>query len=334
MDSRFGKRILQSKESRLIMIDDKVNPLWTERYRPHKVADCILPAALKKTFQQFVDDKNVPNLLLTGPAGIGKTTIARAMLDEIRADVLVINGSTDGRLIATLREDIKAFASTVSFHEGRKYIILDEADYMNAESLQPGLRNFMEEYSGNCGFILTCNFKNRILVPLQSRCSVIDFTLNNKEKVELAALFMDRLEKILDGESIPYEKSVLAALIKKYMPDWRRTLNEIQRYASHGKIDTGVLASVTETDIRDLLKSLKEKDFTAMRKWTGQNSSEDVSILFRRLYDSASEIMQPESIPNLVVLLGEYQYKAAFVADAEINLAACLTEVMHDCQFK
>lgn len=312
------------------------NPLWSERYRPRTVADCVLIDNLKITFQKFVTDKSVPNLLLTGPAGVGKTTIARAMLEEIGADYIIINGSMNGN-IETLRNDILAFASTVSFSGGRKYVILDEADYLNANSTQPALRNFMEEYSGNCGFIMTCNFKSKIISPLQSRCSVIDFTLSVAEKKTLGALFMDRVENVLKTEGIAYKQEVVAQLVIKYMPDWRRCMNELQRYAKgsiNNTIDAGILAVLVDTDIRDLVKALKDKNFVAMRKWVGQNSTTDAAALFRRLYDSASDLMEPATVPNFIVILGEYQYKAAFVIDAEINLAACLTEIMHNCQFR
>lgn len=315
---------------------DRDNPLWCERYRPHTVKDCILPESLKVMFQKFVDDKSVPNLLLTGSSGVGKTTIARAMLEEIGADYIVINGSMNGN-IDTLRNEIMAFASTVSFFGGRKYVILDEADYLNANSTQPALRNFMEEYSGNCGFIMTCNFKNKIIQPLHSRCSVIDFNILPTDKRLMGALFMDRMEMVLKAESVQYTPQVLAELVKKYMPDWRRCINELQRYATGSTtrtIDAGILALMVDVDIKELVKSLKAKDFTTMRKWIGQNSTTDVTALFRRLYDNASELLNPESVPMLIVHLGEYQYKAAFVADAEINLAACLTEIMHDCTFK
>ena len=308
--------------------------LWVEKYRPHKIEDTILPEDLKATFQEFVNNDNIPNLLLSGSAGIGKTTVARAMLDEIKADYIIINGSNEGRLIDTLRTDIRNFAATVSFTGGRKYVILDEADYINADSVQPALRNFMEEYSSNCGFILTCNFVNRIIAPLHSRCSVIEFKIGAKEKAELAKQFMQRVCGILDQEKVGYEKKVLAEIITKHFPDWRRVLNELQRYSVRGAIDSGILASVDNVEIKELVKHLKGREFEAMRKWVAANGSADVNTLFRKLYDAAGDIMKPDSIPPLVLALADYQYKAAFVVDQEINLAACMTQIMMDCEFK
>jgi len=307
--------------------------LWVEKYRPRKIEDCILPEELKATFQKFVDDGSIPNLLLSGSAGVGKTTVARAMLEQINADYIVINGSMNGN-IDTLRNDIRNFAATVSFTGGRKYVILDEADYLNANSTQPALRNFMEEYSSNCGFILTCNFANRIIAPLHSRCSVVEFKINGKQKAALAKQFMSRVDGILGEESVEYDKKVVAELIMKHFPDWRRVLNELQRYGAAGRIDSGILAQIDNIDIRELVKMLKVKDFTAMRKWVAANSAMDVQIIFRRLYDTSSETMTPESVAELVLILAEYQYKAAFVVDQEINLTATLTKIMTDCEFK
>jgi DNA polymerase III delta prime subunit len=306
--------------------------LWVEKYRPRKIADCILPEDLKSTFQQFVNDGNIPNLLLCGGAGVGKTTVARAMLEEINADYYVINGSMNGN-IDTLRVDIRNFAATVSFTGGRKYVILDEADYLT-HATQPALRNFMEEFSSNCGFILTCNFVNRIIEPLHSRCSVIEFKIGAKEKATLAKEFLARACGILDQESVGYDKKVLAEVIMKHFPDWRRVLNELQRYSARGTIDSGILASVDNVEIKELLKYLKDREFENMRKWVAQNGSMDVNVLFRKLYDAASTIMKPESIPPLVLALADYQYKAAFVVDQEINMAACMTQIMIDCEFK
>jgi DNA polymerase III delta prime subunit len=307
--------------------------LWVEKYRPHKIADCVLPENLKTTFQKFVDDGNIPNLLLSGTAGVGKTTVARAMLDEIDADYIVINGSMNGN-IDTLRNDIRNFAATVSFGGGRKYVILDESDYLNANSTQPALRNFMEEFSSNCGFILTCNFVNRIIDPLHSRCSVIEFKIGNKEKATLAKEFLSRACGILDQENVTYDKKVVAEVIMKHFPDWRRVLNELQRYGTSGNIDAGILASVDNVEIKELVKYLKAREFENMRKWVGQNASMDVNVLFRRLYDASSAILKPESIPALVLALADYQYKAAFVVDQEINMSACMTQIMMDCEFK
>ena len=307
--------------------------LWVEKYRPKTVEETILPVELKTTFQQFVDQKNIPNLILSGSAGVGKTTIARAMLEQLDCDYIVINGSMNGN-IDTLRNEILNFASSVSLSGGRKYVILDEADYLNANSTQPALRNFMEEFSSNCGFILTCNFVNRIIDPLHSRCSVVEFKIGTKEKAELAKQFLVRACGILDQENVSYDKKVLAEVIMKHFSDWRRVLNELQRYSASGKIDSGILASVDNVEIKELVKYLKAREFESMRKWVAQNSSMDVIVLFRKLYDASSTIMKPESIPPLVMTLADYQYKSAFVTDQEINLAACLTQIMIDCEFK
>ena len=306
--------------------------LWTEQYRPKTVESCILPVSLKKTFQQFVDDKSVPNLLLSGRAGVGKTTVARAMLEEINCDYIVINGSMNGN-IDTLRTDINQFASSISFKGGRKYVILDEADYLNPNSTQPALRNFMEEFSKNCGFIFTCNFKNRIIEPLHSRCSVIDFNIPSEEKPKLAFQFMKRAKSILDEKHLEYDDNVIAALIKKYFPDWRRTLNELQYYSAVGRIDSGILSNATEENFKTLLSYMKDKSFTKLRKWVGENSDIDSTYLFRQLYDNAVSMFKSQSIPQLVLILADYQYKAAFVADPEINIVACLTTIMAECEF-
>jgi DNA polymerase III delta prime subunit len=307
--------------------------LWTEKYRPKKIADCILPSDLKATFQQFVDDKNVPNLLLSGRAGVGKTTVARALLDELGCDYMVINGSLNGN-IDTLRNEISAFASSVSFSGGRKYVILDEADYLNANSTQPALRNFMEQFSRNCGFILTCNFKNRIIEPLHSRCSVIEFKIDGKQKPKLASDFFKRTISILKNENINYDQQTVVELITKFFPDWRRVLNELQRYSATGTIDSGILANQAETTIKELVEFMKDKNFTSVRKWVAEHVDIEAAVLFRQFYDNANQFFQPGSIPQLVLILANYQYKAAFVADHEINLAACMTEIMVECQFK
>ena len=307
--------------------------LWVEKYRPQTISDTILPESLKQTFQQFVNDGVVPNLLLSGRAGVGKTTVARAMLEQLGCDYIVINGSMNGN-IDTLRNEIKSFASSVSLQGGRKYVILDEADYLNPNSTQPALRNFMEEFSQNCGFILTCNFKNRIIEPLHSRCSVVEFKIESKDKPEMAKQFLHRAVDILNKENVPHEKKVLAELIIKYIPDWRRVLNELQRYSATGKIDTGILTNFHDDNIRNLVKMLKEKNFTEMRKWVGLNTDLDTATFFRKLYDTAAEFVTPNTVPILVLKISEYQYKAAFVADQEINLAACLTELMVECEFK
>ena len=306
--------------------------LWVEKYRPKTIEDTVLPADLKNTFQQFVDQGNIPNLLLSGSAGVGKTTVARALLEQLGCNYIVINGSMNGN-IDTLRTEIMSFASTVSFRGGRKYVILDEADYLNANSTQPALRNFIEEFSKNCGFILTCNFKNRIIEPLHSRCSVIDFKIGKKDMPKLASQFMKRAQNILETENVEYDRSVLAEVIQRHFPDWRRVLNELQRYSATGKIDSGILSRLEDESFAALVKTLKNKDFNTMRKWVGENSDTDSSILFRRLYDEAYSLVKANSIPQLVLILSDYQYKAAFAANQEINLAAALTHVMADVEF-
>lgn len=306
--------------------------LWSQLYRPKTVEQCILPTDLKKVFQQFVDKGSIPNMLLTGRAGVGKTTVARAMLEQLDCDYMIINGSMNGN-IDTLRTDISQYASSMSLTGGRKYVILDEADYLNPNSTQPALRNFMEEFSKNCGFILTCNFKNRIIEPLHSRCTVIDFKIPNSEKAKMATQFMKRAKGILDNEKIEYEDAAVAELISKHFPDWRRVLNELQRYTATGKIDAGILVNVGDESFKNLFQMLKSKSFSQMRKWVGENSDIESSVLFRKIYDAASTYIKPASIPQLVLIIGDYQYKAAFVADPEINIVACLTMIMTECEF-
>ena len=288
---------------------------------------------MKNTFQQFINQQNIPNLLLSGSAGVGKTTVAKAMLEELGADYIVVNGSLHGN-IDTLRTEIMNFATTVSFSEGRKYVILDEADYLNPQSTQPALRNFMEEYSKNCGFILTCNFKNRIIEPLQSRCSVIDFLFPKKLAPSLAGSFFTRVKTILDQEEVKYDEKVLAEIIQRHFPDWRRVLNELQRYSVSGIIDVGILSNSSQNAFKSLIALLKGKQFSDMRKWVAQNIDSDPTSIMRQLYDSSSEVIKASSIPQLVLLIGEYQYKSAFVADQEVNLVAFLTQVMADVEFK
>lgn len=302
--------------------------LWVQKYRPRTVADTILPKDLKDTFQKFVDDKNVPNLLLAGRAGVGKTTIARAMLDELGADYIVINGSMNGN-IDTLRVDIQNFASTVSFTGGRKYVILDEADYLNANSTQPALRNFMEEFSKNCGFILTCNFVNRIIEPLHSRCSVVNFTINASDRPKLAAQFFKRTLGILDAEHVEYEQKAVAELINSYFPDWRRVLNELQRYSATGKIDSGILRNKSSETIDELIVYLKNKKFSEVRKWVGENSDIDSATLYRSLYDILpTKLNSTSSVADSIIILAEHEYKEAFVANPEINRMAALVTIM------
>jgi len=306
--------------------------LWCEKYRPKTIEEVILPVELKTIFQQFINQKNIPNLILSGTAGVGKTTVARAMLDQIEADYIIINGSMNGN-IDTLRNEILNFASSVSFTGGRKYVILDEADYLNANSTQPALRNFMEEFSRNCGFILTCNFKNRIIEPLHSRCSVIDFKINKKDMAKLAMQFLKRIEGVLTYENIEFDKSVVAQIIEKYFPDWRRVLNELQRYSSTGKIDSGILANIQQTSIRDLINMMKDKNYTEVRKWVKNNIDTDVNSLYNEFYETASQFFSTKDIPLLVTLIAKYQYQNAFAANSEINFAAFLAEVMLDAEF-
>lgn len=307
--------------------------VWTEKYRPRVIKDTILPENLKNTFQKFIEDKHVPNLLLTGGPGVGKTTVARAMLEEMGCDYIIVNGSLSGN-IDTLRNEIAEFASSVSFQGGRKYVILDEADYLNPNSFQPALRNFMEEFSKNCGFILTCNFVNRILKPLQSRCSIITFRIEKSDKPKIASQFFRRACWILDQENIEYDKQVVAELINTHFPDWRRVINELQRYSVNGKIDSGIFVNMSEENFKSLIDNLRNKKFTDMRKWVSENSDTDSTTVFRKFYDTAYDYLKPASIPQLVLILAEYQYKAAFVADQEINLAAFLTQAMVDLEWK
>jgi DNA polymerase III delta prime subunit len=307
--------------------------LWVEKYRPKTIDDCILPEELKNSFKQFVTNGEIPNLLLTGSAGVGKTTVARAMLEQIGADYIVVNGSMNGN-IDTLRTEIMQFASTVSFTGGRKYVILDEADYLNANSTQPALRNFMEEFSKNCGFILTCNFRNRIIEPLHSRCSVVEFKISKNDLPKLAVQFFKRVTGILDRENVKYDKAVVADLIQRHLPDWRRVLNELQRYSVNGTIDTGIFINLGEENFKTLVGYIKSKNFTEMRKWIGENSDTDHTSMFRKFYDQAYNLVKPNSIPELVVLISKYQYQAAFVADQEINMAAFLTEAMVNLEWQ
>ena len=308
--------------------------LWVEKYRPKTVGDTILPNSLKETFQQFVDNKNIPNLLLTGSAGVGKTTVSKATLEELGCDYIVINGSDEGRSIDVLRNELRNFASSVSLAGGRKYVILDEADYLNANSVQPALRNFMEEYSRNCGFILTCNFVNKIIQPLHSRCSVIEFKISNGDKPQMAKEFFMRVKGILDNENVQYEPKVVAEVIKKHFPDNRRVLNELQRYSATGTIDTGILATFTDSNMSVLIDALKNKEFSVVRKWVAQNVDGEVTPLFRKIYDTMNDFVAPQSVPQVVVTMADYQYKSAFVADQEINFMAFLTELMVEFEWK
>ena len=305
--------------------------LFVEKYRPKTIQDCILPKDLKATFQEIVSKGELPNMMFTGSAGVGKTTVARALCNELDLDYMLINGSEDGN-IDTLRGKIKQFASTISLHGGQKVVILDEADYLNPQSTQPALRGFIEEFSSNCRFILTCNFKNRIIDPLHSRCSIYEFNIGNK--AEMAQAFMSRLQFILDSESIIYDNAVIAELIMKYIPDWRRVINECQRYGMSGHIDTGILVTLSESSIKGLMQDLKTKNFKKMRKWVTDNIDVESAKLFRMIYDNMVEYVEPSSIPQLVLILADYSYKDSFVADHELNVVACMTEIMSQINFK
>jgi len=308
--------------------------LWVEKYRPQKIDDCILPEGTKKTFKEFVASGQLPNFLLSGTAGVGKTTVAKALCNEIGAEFIVINGSDEGRSIDTLRTTIKQFASTVSLTDARKVVIVDEADYMNADSVQPALRNFIEEFSNNCRFIFTCNFKNRIIEPLHSRCSVVEFKVSNTDKPKIAAQFFKRVTDILSEENVQFDQKVVAEVVSKHFPDFRRVLNELQRYAVSGQIDSGILVNMSDESFNSLIKSLKDKNYKEVRMWVAQNSDMGTNQLFRSLYDKSSELLEPSTIPQLVLILADYQYKAAFVADIELNIMAAMTEVMVQCKFK
>jgi len=309
--------------------------LWVEKYRPKTIEDCILPEQTKKTFLDFLDKGEVPNLLLSGPAGCGKTTVAKALCNQLGVDVYVINGSDEGRFLDTVRNNAKNFASTVSFSSEAKHkvIIIDEADNTTPD-VQLLLRASIEEFSNNCRFIFTCNYKNKIIEPLHSRCAVVDFGIKGKAKQEIAAAFFGRLVTILEQERIEADKKVLAELINSHFPDWRRVLNECQRYAVGGKIDSGILATFSDVSVNDLTKNLKQKNFTEVRKWCVDNLDNDSSVLLRRIYDSLSSTLVSSSIPAAVLILAKYQYQVAFVADQEINMLACLTEIMVECEFK
>ena len=311
------------------------NFLWVEKYRPKTIDDCILPENIKDVLNKFVEKGELPNLLLSGPPGIGKTTVAKAMCEQIGADYYVINGSDEGRFLDTVRTNAKNFASTVSLSSDAKHkiIIIDEADN-TGNDVQLLLRAFIEEFSSNCRFIFTCNYKNKIIEPLHSRCSVIDFGIKGKEKAEVAHTFFRRLNTILETEGCESDKKVLAELINKHFPDWRRVLNECQRYSISGKIDTGILAAFSDVAVDDLVKNLKQKNFSEVRKWVVANLDNDPTVLLRRIYDTLYDTMIPTSIPAAVLVIAKYQYQMAFVADQEINLLAALTEIMVECNFK
>jgi DNA polymerase III delta prime subunit len=306
--------------------------LWVEKYRPKTIEECILPESLKATFQEFVNRKEIPNLLLSGTAGVGKTTVAKALCQEVGCDYIMINGSDDSG-IDVLRNKIKNYASSMSLMGGRKVVIVDEADYLNPNSTQPAFRGVIDEFASNCSFIFTCNFKNRIMEPIHSRCTCIDFKLNGS-KAAMASRFFKRVESILTLEQVKYDKEVVAAIISKHFPDNRRVLNELQRFSISGVIDKSALGSVADVQLKDLIKSLKEKDFASARKWVTQNLDNDPTKIYRKIYDGLYDLLKPNSVPQLVLHLAKYQYQSAFVADHEINMIACMTEIMVDCEFK
>lgn len=307
--------------------------LWVEKYRPNTIDECILPDSMKNTFKEFINSGELPNFLFCGGAGVGKTTVAKALCNEIGAEYLFINGSEESG-IDVLRNKIKNFASSVSLTDAKKVVILDEADYLNANSTQPALRGFIEEFSNNCRFIFTCNFKNRIIEPLHSRCAVVEFKIENSDKPKIASEFFKRVKNILQVEGIEADMKVVAELITKYFPDYRRILNELQRYSVSGTIDAGILVNIGDASYSELIKNLKSKNFNDVRKWIGKNSDADTTEVFRTLYDKANDVVEQTSIPQLVLILAEYQYKAAFVADKEINMMAALTEIMAGVKFK
>lgn len=307
--------------------------LWVEKYRPQTINECVLTDEMKNTFQAILDTGELPNMMFSGSAGTGKTTVARALCNELNLDHIVVNGSEEGN-IDTLRGKIKQFASSVSLQGGYKVVILDEADYLNPQSTQPALRGFIEEFSNNCRFIMTCNFKNRIIEPLHSRCSVYEFAIPNDQKPAIAGMFFKRLMDILTAENVAFDKAVLAQLVERYFPDWRRVLNECQRYSVSGSIDAGVLVNLGDNNVKSLMEKLKGKDFKGMRQWVVNNIDTEPQAIFRAVYDKMADHLQPQSIPQVVLILADYQYKNAFVADHEMNVVACMTEIMAGAEWK
>jgi len=315
------------------MVNKMNNTLWVEKYRPETIDDCILPVLTKDVFLSIVDSGEIPNLLLTGSPGIGKTTVAKALCNQLDCDWLMINGSDEGRMIDTLRTTVVNYASTVSLSGGKKVIIIDEADYMNKDSVQPALRGVIEEFSKNCRFIFTCNFKNRIIPALHSRCSVVDFTIDKKDKPAIAGEMLRMVKKILDKEGVKHEEVVLADLVLKHFPDFRRVINELQKYSLNGVIDEGILKQSSDENFDELFNALRGKNFSVMRKWVAQNIDNDHVRLYRQIYDTLNNRFEKKSIPQAVLLIADYSYKSAFVADQEVNMVACLTEMMMECEF-
>ena len=306
--------------------------LWVEKYRPHKISDCVLPSDLQEPFSDFVDQGKVPNLILTGGPGTGKTTAAKALCDETKTDFLMVNGSDEGRSIDTVRTTLNQFCSSVSMTGNRKAIIMDEADYMNADSVQPALRGFIEKFGNNVSFLFTCNYPSRIIDPIHSRCSVLDFSIPVNEKPKIAEEYLFLVEGILQKEDVKFERKVLIQLIMKHFPDFRRVLNELQRYSVSGTIDVGILSNLNEINLTELVNGLRGKKFSEVRKWVNQNMDQDTAKLYRKLYDNFSQYLKPQSVPQAILIIADYQYKSAFVADHEINLTACLTELMLQCE--
>ena len=315
------------------MVNKMNNTLWVEKYRPETIDDCILPVLTKDVFLSIVDSGEIPNLLLTGSPGIGKTTVAKALCNQLDCDWLMINGSDEGRMIDTLRTTVVNYASTVSLSGGKKVIIIDEADYMNKDSVQPALRGVIEEFSKNCRFIFTCNFKNRIIPALHSRCSVVDFAIDKKDKPAIAGEMLRMVKKILDTEGVKHEEVVLADLVLKHFPDFRRVINELQKYSLNGVIDEGILKQSSDENFNELFMALRGKNFSVMRKWVAQNIDNDHVRLYRQIYDTLNNRFEKKSIPQAVLLIADYSYKSAFVADQEVNMVACLTEMMMECEF-
>ena len=309
------------------------NTLWVEKFRPKQIVDCILTVEIKNTFQSIVDSEEIPNLLLTGSPGIGKTTVAKALCNQLDCDSIMINGSDEGRMTDTLRTTVVNYASTVSLSGGKKVIIIDEADYMNKDSVQPALRGVIEEFSKNCRFIFTCNFKNRIIPALHSRCSVVDFVISKDSKPTLAMEMLENVKWILNEEKVKFDEKVLAELIMKYFPDFRRVINELQKYSLNGVIDDGILKLSSDENFNELFVALKGKDFSGMRKWVAQNIDNDHVRLYRQIYDTLNKRFEKRSIPQAVLTIADYSYKSAFVADQEVNMVACLTEIMLECEF-